>query len=55
MTHEGKVSLMGQQCVPRARGWTEPESSWKELLVARAWGGTMDWLLVVFIMITITV
>ena len=32
MTHEAKVSLMGQQCVPRARGWTE-------LRVVRAWGG----------------
>lgn len=38
-TDEARVSLMGPPCVPRARGWTEPESSWKELPVARTWGG----------------
>ena len=38
MTREAKASLMGQQWVTRTRGWTEPESSWTELHVPRAWG-----------------
>ena len=37
MTREAKASLMGQQWVTRTRGWTEPESSWTELHVPRAW------------------